>query len=75
MASGGVHVEVRPRERWHTLLRDAHPGYITWADHEENLRRLRANAQTFGAERGRARRARGRRSCRGWRSAGCAASG
>jgi DNA invertase Pin-like site-specific DNA recombinase len=31
------------REKWHTLLRDAHPGYITWEEHMENLRRLDEN--------------------------------
>jgi len=31
------------RDKWHTLLRDAHPGYITWEDHMENLRRLDEN--------------------------------
>ena len=31
--------------------RDAHPGYITWEDYEENLRRLRENAQAHGVER------------------------
>ncbi len=41
----------RPREEWHTLLLDAHPGYIDWEDYEENLRRLRENAQAYGGER------------------------
>ena len=40
-----------PREEWHTLIRDAHPGYISWAEYEENLRRLRENAQAHGKER------------------------
>src|SRR5438876_3719639 len=40
-----------PREQWHTLIRDAHPGYITWADYEENLCRLHDNAQACGADR------------------------
>lgn len=40
-----------PRDQWHTLLLDAHPGYICWADYEENLRRLRENAQANGADR------------------------
>ena len=39
------------RESWHTLILDAHPGYITWADYEENLARLRSNAAAYGAER------------------------
>jgi hypothetical protein len=42
---------VMPREEWLVLLRDAHPGYITWEDYEENLRRLRENAQACGGER------------------------
>lgn len=40
-----------PREQWHTLLLDAHPGYISWADYEANLQRLHENAQANGAER------------------------
>ncbi len=40
-----------PRERWHTLILDAHPGYIPWQDYEANLRRLHENAQANGAER------------------------
>lgn len=39
-----------PREEWLALFSDAHPGYISWAEHEENLRRLRENAQAYGAE-------------------------
>jgi Recombinase len=40
-----------PREQWHSLIRDAHPGYITWADYEDNLRRLHDNGQAYGADR------------------------
>lgn len=40
-----------PREQWHTLIQDAHPGYITWAEYEENLSRLRQNGQAYGADR------------------------
>src|SRR6266702_3976334 len=40
-----------PREQWHTLIRDAHPGYITWDQFEENLRRLHDNGQAYGADR------------------------
>lgn len=42
---GRTRTEVRPREEWHTLILDAHPGYITWAEYEENLARLRHNAR------------------------------
>jgi len=40
-----------PREEWHTLILGAHPGYLSWEEHEENLARLRENAQAHGAER------------------------
>lgn len=38
-----------PREQWHTLIVDAHPGYISWQEYEENVRRLQENAQARGA--------------------------
>jgi DNA invertase Pin-like site-specific DNA recombinase len=41
--AAGYSIRQLPREEWHTLLRDAHPGYIRWEDYEENLRRLEAN--------------------------------
>ena len=40
-----------PREEWTALIRDAHEGYITWEDYEQNLGRLRDNAQACGADR------------------------
>lgn len=48
---GKNHVEKLPREQWHTLIRDVHPGYISWEDYEENLRRLQENAQASGRDR------------------------
>lgn len=39
-----------PREQW-MLCKDAHPGYISWEQYEENLRRLRENAQAMGHDR------------------------
>jgi DNA invertase Pin-like site-specific DNA recombinase len=39
-----------PRDEW-ILLPGIHPGYITWDEYEEHLRRLAANAQTRGADR------------------------
>lgn len=47
----GQDTRLVPREQWHALLLDAHPGYITWAEHEENLRHLRENAQAHGQDR------------------------
>src|ERR1700693_4602584 len=38
---GGSIIEQLPREQWHTFLPGAHPGYIDWEEHENNLKRLR----------------------------------
>jgi DNA invertase Pin-like site-specific DNA recombinase len=40
-----------PREEWTALLRDVHPGYITWDEYEENQRRLRDNSAAHGGDR------------------------
>lgn len=50
-ADGRAWRQPLPREEWHTLILDAHPGYIGWAEHEANLARLRENAQANGADR------------------------
>ncbi len=36
-----------PRDEWRVLIKDAHPGYITWDQYEENLRRIRQNAVAY----------------------------
>jgi len=43
--------EPRPREEWIALLRDAHEGYITWDQYENNLRQLRNNSAAHGSDR------------------------
>jgi DNA invertase Pin-like site-specific DNA recombinase len=40
----------KPREEWVTLQREAHEGYVTWAQYEENQRRLSENAQAHGLD-------------------------
>jgi DNA invertase Pin-like site-specific DNA recombinase len=50
-ADGRRHIDTLPQEEWRVLVRDAHPGYIDWAEYEDNLRRLAANAQLHGKER------------------------
>ena len=40
-----------PPEEWTALIRDAHPGYITWAEFEQHQAMLRDNAAVQGAER------------------------
>lgn len=44
-------IEQLPREQWHTFLPGAHPGYIGWEEHENNLKRLRGNRQARGHDR------------------------
>lgn len=48
---GGSVITRLPPEQWHTLLRDAHPGYISWEQYQANLGQLRANAQARQAGR------------------------
>jgi DNA invertase Pin-like site-specific DNA recombinase/Txe/YoeB family toxin of Txe-Axe toxin-antitoxin module len=48
---GGVQTRQLPRQEWQVLLHDAHEGYLTWAQYEANLVRLRENAQAFGGDR------------------------
>lgn len=36
-----------PREEWVSLIKDAHPGYITWDEYEENLQRIKDNAIAY----------------------------
>jgi DNA invertase Pin-like site-specific DNA recombinase len=47
---GQTRVARVPRDQW-ILLPGIHPGYITWDEYEENLRRLQVNAQTRGPDR------------------------
>lgn len=42
--NGKVVAFPKPRDQWHAFIPDAHPGYITWEQHEANLRRLQENS-------------------------------
>lgn len=44
-AEGRVVLKHEPREKWHTLILGAHPGYLSWEQYEENLARMRENAR------------------------------
>jgi DNA invertase Pin-like site-specific DNA recombinase len=44
-------VEHVPRDDWEVLIRDAHAGYISWEEYEQNQRRLHDNCQAYGADR------------------------
>lgn len=48
---GHVKVEQLPRDQWQVLQLDAHPGYISWQEHERNRQRLRETARAFGLDR------------------------
>jgi DNA invertase Pin-like site-specific DNA recombinase len=50
-ASGGNACKKLPQHQWHTLIPDAHPGYITWEQYQDNQRRLHESAQAHGLER------------------------
>jgi DNA invertase Pin-like site-specific DNA recombinase len=48
------HLVLLPQEQWEVLLHDHHPGYISWAQYEENLKQLsnnRTNAELSGPAR------------------------
>jgi DNA invertase Pin-like site-specific DNA recombinase len=40
-----------PRDQWHVLIRDAHPGYISWQEYERYEQQLRESAKALGFER------------------------
>ncbi|MBU4391802.1 MAG: recombinase family protein [Actinobacteria bacterium] len=47
---GGYTIKRLPREEWHALLPNHHPGYITWEQFEANQRRLSENKGAYGGE-------------------------
>jgi hypothetical protein len=49
-ADGKTTTRAVPREQW-TLIPDSHPGYISFEQHEHNLRTLAANATAHGTDR------------------------
>lgn len=40
-----------PQEQWQVLIRDAHPGYISWERYESIQEQLRASAKAIGFQR------------------------
>lgn len=48
---GRTYTERLPQDEWYALLPDAHPGYISWTEYEDNVRRLRENAKAHGQDR------------------------
>ncbi len=50
-AGGKKSYQLVPRAQWIALIRDAHPGYLSWDQYETNQRLLLANATAHGADR------------------------
>ena len=50
-SNGKKTFDTLPREQWIALIRDAHPGYISWDTYETNQRLLLANATAHGPDR------------------------
>jgi DNA invertase Pin-like site-specific DNA recombinase len=48
---GSLHTQVLPQEQWLFLIREVHPGYISWEEYEANLAQLRENRQAHGEDR------------------------
>lgn len=48
---GKTTLQKRAREDWLACIPDAHPGYITWKQYQENLRMLALNAHGYDAAR------------------------
>ena len=51
LPGGKITYQSVARDQWDALVRDAHPGYISWLEYEQNLKRLLENAQAHGTER------------------------
>lgn len=48
---GKEHAEWRPQDEWLVLIREAHEGYLTWEEYQENVRLLRENRQAHRGDR------------------------
>jgi DNA invertase Pin-like site-specific DNA recombinase len=50
-ANGAKTTSKLSQENWHALIHDAHEGYISWEEFEENRRQLKENARARGLDR------------------------
>lgn len=50
-ADGRTRHERLPKSEWHALIKDAHPGYISWEEHERIEQRLQESAKALAWER------------------------
>jgi DNA invertase Pin-like site-specific DNA recombinase len=50
-ANGRHTCKALPQNEWHTLIPEAHEGYISWNEYQDNQRRLREYAKAHGHDR------------------------
>ena len=50
-ADGRTRQERLPKSEWHALIKDAHPGYISWEEYERIEQRLQESSKALGWER------------------------
>jgi len=50
-SNGTLGVRKLPIDQWHTVIPDAHQGYITWDQYNDNLKTLRACSKAYGIDR------------------------
>lgn len=50
-ADGKVHIYQVPRDEWPVVHYDAHDGYITWQEYEQNQEQLAMNSQAYAPKR------------------------
>jgi len=50
-ADGRFRHERLPREQWQVLIRNAHPGYISWEEYERNEHQLQQSAKALSFQR------------------------
>ena len=51
-ADGRIRHQRLPKSEWHALIKDAHPGYISWEEYERIEQRLQESSKALGWERG-----------------------
>jgi hypothetical protein len=51
LPDGRTKYKTLPQDQWHTLIKDAHEGYISWDEYEANQKGLLENAQAHGIDR------------------------
>jgi len=51
LPDGKIHYKELPREEWYAFIPNAHEGYISLEEYEDNQRRLKENARAHGNDR------------------------